>query len=325
MSSSKIKLQLILLILICSLTTIAAQSKLCTTCSKEIKTDYIVIDNKPFHTACFQCSFCNKQIAEEFNRHEGLYYHSKCYVENFLSKCDVCSKPLTGKYYVDVYDYKYHIEHEGHLDSCDNCNRLICENITKGSVKYGDGRIICNICYRNSANGQYEYDDLLEIALYELEELGLFIDSENVSIKSVDRNELKKVAGKNYVARLKGYTNTNIRTVDGEEMVRYTIYVLSMIPDEHIESVVSHELMHVWLHQNTLDNHNAELKEGFCNYISYIYMNTKTTDEAMNIVRLIEKNADPVYGDGFRKVRDKFHNSYLAQLLDFMKNNKNLY
>ena len=92
-----------------------------------------------------------------------------------------------------------------------------------------------------------------------------------------------------------------------------------MIPREHIESVVAHELMHIWLHQNTRDDHTAALKEGSCNYISYVFMKTKYNNEAKSIVRLFEKNADPVYGRGFRKIRDKFQDKPLSELLEFLK------
>ena len=321
MNSLKMKLPLILLIFIISLITINAQSKICYTCNKEIEANYLVVDDKNYHRHCFLCEFCGKQIAEGYEKHEEKYYHTNCYTEKFVSKCDVCAKPLTGKFFVDAFDKKYHIQHENELKKCDNCTRLICQRITKGSVKYGDGRVICNICYRNSANGQFQYDNLLDIVIKSLGKMGLNIDSENITIKATDRKGLKKAAGSDYSDMLKGYNNTNIRVTNGNEKIKHTIYVLTLIPSEHIQSVVAHELMHIWLHQNTANNHEMALKEGSCNYVSYVYMKTLTSREAISITRLYGRNVDPIYGDGFRKVKDKFGSSNLDKLQDFLKNN----
>jgi hypothetical protein len=77
--------------------------------------------------------------------------------------------------------------------------------------------------------------------------------------------------------------------------------------------------MHVWLFQRTNNNHSSELREGACNYIAYLYMKSRFSSEAKNIIMLIDKNADPVYGDGFRKVKSKFQDRNLKDLLNYLK------
>jgi hypothetical protein len=323
--SSKTKILLIPLILILSLTTISAQSKKCYKCGKAITGAYLSVEGKEYHKQCFLCSACNKPISTKYDKHNGKFYHHDCYLEKFAEKCDICNELITGKYYVDVYGYKYHAKHEDEIIHCNNCYRIICENITKGGIKYKDGRNLCNLCYRNSANGQYEYDDILKYVLKNLDEMGVHIHSENIKIKSVNRNELKEIAGSNFVDRLKGYSRTKVTTSGGISEAEHTVYALSLIPRTHIESVVAHELMHVWLFQNTHDDHTPELKEGSCNYISYLYMKHESySQEANFIIMLIDKNADPVYGDGFRKVKLKFQNRKLDDLLNYLKTHVSL-
>ncbi len=318
------KLPLISLILLLSLTTIAAQSKKCYSCNKIIESEYVVVEGKDYHPECLVCSVCKKQIKGGFEKYGGKYYHRDCYLDKFVDKCDICDKPLIGKYFMDVYDKKYHAEHENEIVHCNNCNRIICDNITNGGIKYKDGRNLCNLCYRNSANGQYEYDSILEYVLEDLDKMDLHINSENITIKAVNRDELRKAAGDDYSDMLKGYSTTEVRNGSRNSNAKHTVYALSLIPRAHIEAVAAHELMHVWLFQRTNNNHSSELREGACNYIAYLYMKSRFSDEAKNIIMLIDKNADPVYGDGFRKVKSKFQNRKLKDLLNYLKLNVDL-
>jgi hypothetical protein len=64
--------------------------------------------------------------------------------------------------------------------------------------------------------------------------------------------------------------------------------------------VGAHELAHDWMEENLPHIEEPEIREGFSEYISWLYSKSEHLDR---IPWRMEQNTDPIYGDGFRKVR----------------------
>ena len=66
--------------------------------------------------------------------------------------------------------------------------------------------------------------------------------------------------------------------------------------------VASHELAHDWMQEYYPKISDLKVKEGWAQYIAWrvnkIYGN-------LDFNTLIEKNKDPIYGDGFRLINEK--------------------
>jgi hypothetical protein len=109
-----------------------------------------------------------------------------------------------------------------------------------------------------------------------------------------------------------------------KKIIKHTIYVLNGIPSINIEGIIAHELMHIWITENTKNNLSDRLREGSCNFISYLYLNSQRSTKAELIIKLMEDDPDEVYGGGFRKVKSQFEFQNINRLLDYLKSNRNI-
>jgi len=296
-----------------------AQNLKCEYCKNQIVDDYIIIEGLKFHKEHFKCANCNKPIDGKYYAKNGKYYNEKCFEMLFLPKCAVCNKSINGEYLIDSFGNKIHKHHEAEIDRCDNCNRIISENMASGGLKYNDGRNICNICYSNRLNWIGEYENALNKVVDKLKNYGLRFLKSSISLKIVNLTELQKVAENNYSKNIRGYTHSIIKTLGIQKSFEHTIYVLSMIPTKYAESTIAHELMHVWITENIDNKLSAQLEEGSCNYISYTYLKSDYSQDSKDIIKQMEDNSDEIYGDGYRKVFEKFNGREFNQFLSYLK------
>lgn len=307
---------------------VCGQTRKCAGCGKPIIQKFLIVDDKFFHPEHFICASCRKPIEGQFNSRDGKYYHPDCYLDKHVPKCDVCAEPLIGKFYIDLYGNRYHESHDRHFKECDNCSRLISPNLTRGGKTYSDGRNICNICFENAVTSEALYRSLLTNVMNRLRGFGLKLEAVDVNIQGVNRDQLKQIAGSAYSDNMRGFskiaTETTRRGNYETSKSEYSVFVLNMIPYEYIETTIAHELMHIWLFQNTHNEHEAELEEGSCNYVAYLFAKTLNTKTAQDIVKQLENEPDPVYGDGFRKVKKVFGGRYLVEFLNFLKENDSI-
>jgi len=305
---------------------------LCAKCSKPIRGSYKVNDGKYYHPDCeaqvsgLICAYCNKLITGDYITSAGKVYHPDCYKNNVVPKCSVCLQALSGEYSIDLYGNKYHSYHTSELNKCDNCGRLICSELTGGGISYGDGRHICNICYKKAVFTSGDINNLLYKVRNKLNDLGLDLSNENISIAGVGLNELKRVSGTDSFSDLEGFcsSDANSELINGQlQKKTYThkIYVLNGIPGINMESIIAHELMHAWTFQNTKGNQPENVSEGSCNYISYLYLLSSSNPEAQYILKRMEQNPDPVYGGGYLKIKSQFGGKPLSALMEYLKKN----
>jgi len=81
------------------------------------------------------------------------------------------------------------------------------------------------------------------------------------------------------------------------------VAVLRGLPAALFQGVTVHELGHVWLIVHGIQNLPSWAEEGFCELLSYRYYNELNTPESRYHASAIEHNPDPVYGEGFHRVR----------------------
>ncbi|MCF8414000.1 MAG: protein DA1 [Melioribacteraceae bacterium] len=335
---------------------LSAQSRaICYTCNEPISGQYLVLDGKKFHPDHFLCDKCKLPISGSYQKESNKYYHLDCFSEmkglycafcgevftggyievngkkyhklcfenNVAERCWICNNPLSGGFLSDIYGNKFHSIHENELERCNNCNRLISENSTEGGVQYNDGRSICNICYNNAVNGQKAVEAALSMVISDLEQKGIKINSDNISIRASDRKILQSAAGLSYSSKMQGFcdTQTKVETLNGKEVsrnVKHTIYALTGVPERYIQTTIAHELMHVWLHENTTDKQNEILREGSCNFASYLFLKDKSDNLSKEILLGLENDPDPAYGNGFRLVKNRFKDRPIVDLLNFL-------
>ena len=155
--------------------------------------------------------------------------------------------------------------------------------------------------------------------------IGLKFGSNPISIRGVDRNELKKNA-KNYSRNTQGYcdSRSEIYTTNGavtSKITKHKILVLNGIPQMLMESIIAHELMHAWIYDNTKHEQGLTTIEGSCNYIRYLYLKTLPSNKSLQYIRKMIKDPDPAYGTGFREIKERFEGKQFDVFLNFLKAN----
>jgi len=329
--------------------------KICVACNKPVGGKYLIVEGNVYHPEHFICAKCGKKIEGPYSKVEGKYYHPSCYsdeaglvcaqcgknidgeylisgdkkyhrecYDNFvLPRCAVCSLPLKGSYTVDSYGNKYHSAHLSELSKCDCCDRLISKGITGGGKDLPDGRHICNICFATSVITQRDIERELDLVAQRLIGMGININPNKISVAGVDRNGLRKRT-ESYTDKMQGYCDSktekeflNNRLIKKTDS--HTIYVLSYLPRTGLESVLAHELMHSWIYENTSNKHTDKIREGACNFVSFLYLKELHSKESLDFLNKLEKNPDPVYGDGFRDIKKRFENRPVREFLSFLK------
>ncbi len=81
------------------------------------------------------------------------------------------------------------------------------------------------------------------------------------------------------------------------------VALLIGLPPTLFEGVVAHELGHVWTWVHSIFHLPDWAEEGFCNLLQYRYYGYLGTTEARYYQQGLERSPDPVYGEGFRRVR----------------------
>ena len=323
----KLKL-LAFIVILFQINEINAQEVKCSGCKQLIGGKYIVEDGDSYHPNHFVCAKCNKPINGNYYKKDGKIFDTECYTNSVAPDCAVCDKPLMGQYLTDLYGMNYHHFHEKEIHRCDNCNRIISQNTTKGGVNYTDGRYICNICNKHAVKSDAEYDRSLNKIFSRLQNYGLNLNLDNVALYPVDRTELKNVSDGRYSNSARGYCQTKVTSQNwggkSEVSKSHTIYILDKIPLKYIEATLAHELMHVWISENVDHKLSNQLEEGSCNFIAYTNLKSDYSDDAQNIIKLMKNDPDPIYGHGFRKVYENFRGKYLSELLNYLKRYKSL-
>jgi hypothetical protein len=269
------------------------------------------------------CDYCHKILGQEYTVSKRKKYHSDCYEKYILPKCSICGSALRDIFRVDIYENKYHAYHDGELKRCDSCGRLICESLTKGGRDYTDGRHICNLCYATAVIDSRKFNDLLEKVMSNLNSLGIHLNDKTIRISAVDRNTLKSKS-QNYSDNTHGFCDSQSQTdsMNGKIFRRtstHHIYVLSGMPLVLTGSTIAHELMHAWLNENTKDDHADWVREGSCNYISYLYLKSLNLPGVSDFIIMLEKDSSPTYGNGFLEIKSRFEKKQIAELLHYLK------
>lgn len=304
---------------------------ICNSCGKSIEGSFTKDDKKYFHTKCYEdhygllCDYCKKIIKGQFIDSEEGKFHKTCFNNHVVEKCAVCSKPLVGHYIVDVHNMKYHKEHKNDLPTCSNCNRLISSITTNGGVELEDKRSLCTSCFQSRIKSKNEYETLLSKTIYNLSLLGLKFNSSTILVEPVNKRRLAEVSQNSVNSNTKGFCQSSYKYREKNGIREkfdevHKIYILDRLPEQSTESILAHELMHVWMHQNDINNLPSNIVEGSCNFISYLYMKDRFDNPSKEVLLLLENDRDKIYGDGFREIKRRFGSKTLNDLLRFLMN-----
>ena len=266
------------------------------------------------------CNYCKQLISNEWIVFEEKDYHSNCYENYIAPKCSLCLKILREEWLVDAWGNPFHKSHEAEGIYCSSCSRIISEGVTQGGYKLDDGRFLCSLCQSNIVQSPSQIDTSKKKVLTLLEKIGIDGIKEDIPISLANRFTLQKLADEIASSHLKGFTKFSyIKSPFGNLASEYKIYILDRLPTIEFEAVLAHEYLHVWLYENNIELPLTQ-REGFCNLGSYlIYKNDNTHFSAIHL-KAMSTYKNSVYGQGYRKMRIQLEKNGWNMLISSLQN-----
>lgn len=172
---------------------------------------------------------------------------------------------------------------------CLSCRRF-CN--PSESINLGYGTYLCGICRDDIVNKETA-SSIVEYIRDGYRKAGLG-EISNWHLKVIDVPSMRAKYGDVNVAGFATQTGS-----------LFEVTVLRHLSRVAFANVLAHELLHIWQYNRNLSPESS-LSEGFCNMGSYYVLKHIATNEAHAFMEMLERNPDPIYGDGFRRVKSVF-------------------
>ncbi len=98
------------------------------------------------------------------------------------------------------------------------------------------------------------------------------------------------------------------RRITGVEVVRGLTRV-------HFSSLIAHELTHAWVFLAHVHLPEGPVEEGVSELVRSFWLRTRPEPEASYWLEAMERSRDPVYGEGYRWVRDRYRGEPLPEFV----------
>jgi hypothetical protein len=243
------------------------------------------------------------------------------------ARCGICGKILlVGAFAISPDGRSYCRRHLDEYPLCACCARPVCQPLTGGGATYADGRTVCNVCRRTAIDTKEQGKPVVEGVFSWLHRIGVRFRGLTLRLEILDRKELARRlsvqdAGLTTGVIFKGF-------VAGPEKARERrvggIALLSGMPQELFAGSAAHELGHAWLFLNRADGLEPWAEEGFCNLLRYVWHKQQGTDESRFWIKAMEIDPDPVYGEGFRRVKNTFKKHGFGEALTYLHRHRRL-
>jgi hypothetical protein len=186
-------------------------------------------------------------------------------------------------------------------------------------VIYPDGSAMCEVCRATAIDTKEQAKPIVEGLAGWLYQCGLRFNGLILKIDVLDGLAMAQKRGETQPS---GRVLGNFRRISEwrnghERRIVDGITILQGLPRELFEGTVVHELGHAWLYLAKVDDLPRWQEEGFCNLLSYILHKDRPTPEAHWQVKLLEDDPDPIYGEGFRRVRALFKKHGFGEALNY--------
>jgi hypothetical protein len=250
------------------------------------------------------CDYCRIPFRGGFIVVGEKKYHEHCYEDHIALKCSICGQIIEGRYTYDFWGNKYHSHHESDIPRCEYCRRFITQKLTGGGVEYRDGRKVCKICRKSAVTKKSQAQSLLKRSRKLAADLGMPIGEEQVGIKLVDLTGMQRVSGSGSHS-LRGFTHhEEVSYNEGENRSsRADIYLLHGMTEVEALATLVHEIAHIWQFKYARKDNDMALREGSCNYLAYLALETMKGKEARFASFNLIESKDKIYGKGFRRVK----------------------
>lgn len=294
---------------------------ICKACGLPISGRYLTALNATWHPEHFLCTACQQPMAgSQFTLHEGKPYHIACYAQNIAPRCAYCGKPLLEEYLVDSWGTPFCKEHQSQYPSCVFCGRLVPpeQQDTKSES------LNCPICRASAIETAEGARPLFTQVKQWIGRQGLIFNNLPISLELCGRARLAELLHDRNLTHAYGATLSTTYTQNGYKLYTQVrgVSVLRGLPSGLFQGVAVHELGHVWLIVQDVGTLPPWAEEGFCELLSYRWYTEVNTPESRYYATNIERHADPIYGEGFRRVKALTDRVGFPRLLETLRMQK---
>jgi hypothetical protein len=233
-----------------------------------------------------------------------------------------------SEYLVDYWGTMFCKEHQGKYPVCSYCGRLVPPQQQEQSVRNGES-VRCPICRASAVETIDQARPIFSRLIHWVNNQGLKYNNLHLSLELVDRHKLARlITGRAGTAGIhsQGVTLSTTHTLNSKEVRTEVngIAVLEGMPTTSFQGVTIHELGHVWLIVHDIKDLQSWAEEGFCELLTHRYYTQLNTEESRYHAKSTETNPDPIYGDGFRRVRTIAGAMGFQRFVETMRSTKRL-
>ncbi|UCH83581.1 MAG: hypothetical protein JSW50_14185 [Candidatus Latescibacterota bacterium] len=311
----------VFLVMISSASIIKSPSEhICNECGQKITGSYFETGSHFYHPECFTCEHCSGPIKSAYTTYKKKRYHNDCFEDHVALRCAVCGGIIQGEYLIDYWGNGYHTSHKGIVLQCDFCQRFIVGSLVDGMVRFPDGQRYCSDCAPATVNSVRQARQLMAKVAGYLDDFGIEVDRAKIRLRLVDRNELKRIASA-HTETTKGFTDYHVtKNLFGRvKSQTIDVYILNGLHRTQMISTLAHELTHVWQFERGRFEQDPVLSEGSCNFAAYLVLRRIGGVEAEFLIEGMLRDSDPIYGEGFRRVKAYAEKEGLASWLKLLK------
>lgn len=216
-------------------------------------------------------------------------------------KCTLCGAELRGTYLIDSWQQPICACHK--VESCSSCGRFV----KPVDFHLPDGRCLCSFCKPSAVSLPLHVEWVETRVRSILSSHGIQDIPKDIPVKLVTPIEMARLNGSGQVNLLQPGLACTSKIV-GLLMPRcnHTIYIFDYLPKVKFAGVLAHEMLHVWQHEKGISM-PPMLTEGFCNLGSYLVYAAINTELSLHLMKSLEEDTDPIYGNGFRKVLEVYN------------------
>lgn len=229
-----------------------------------------------------------------------------------VKRCMICKDMIYGQYYTDQWGQAAHTSCG--IQNCFCCGRIIFPK----EKKMADGRDICECCLTSVVVNQRDIPRVDERILTVLKSVGI-VGLPKVPIEIVSKSILNQSMNSQNKGISNSYELTQYTAIGCQK--QFKILILDHLPKTFLAGVLTHEYMHVWQYLNNI-NPPRDICEGFCNLGSMAFYQKINTPLSRVLLEQMEKNPDPIYGEGYRKVKRYWEQNGWNSTVQQIKMNK---
>jgi len=297
----------------------------CKGCGQPISGNYLTAMDACWHPEHFACAACGRPInGIHFQQYQGQPYHIECYNKAIAPRCAYCGRPLVEEYLIDHWGTRFCKEHQHQFPHCSYCGRLVPPQEQEAGSSGEEIR--CAVCRGSAIESADEARPIFKKLIQWVGSQGLRYNSLPLTLELCGREKLAYYLSERGPSHSLGATMSKTYSLDGR-VVRSEVTgvaVLLGLPATLFQGVTIHELGHVWLIVQGIQDLPSWAEEGFCELLSYRYYSELNTPEGRYHAASIERNSDPIYGEGFRRIRARADAMGFQRFVEALQSTKRL-